>query len=142
MVEGARKIIVMDHASSLRKVVEIVRLLDVPRPSMACRVDVTVPEVTAGEASVPEAFRDLDLGGATGCARFVVIAEASARGRGSTSLASVDLGGTPALVAEVDRPIFETRVQLTEDWTLLGVGTSGRQGSKWVFLARGVRTAK
>jgi hypothetical protein len=76
--EGARAIIVSDFASNIRKVVDVLKQIDVPKPTSSFRISVAVLEATTGEASVPEAFKGVDLSSVSRN-RFATLGEASTR---------------------------------------------------------------
>ena len=78
-VESARVILATDYASNLRKVVEIVKKIDVAGAKTTYRVSVAVLDASNGEASVPEAFKTVDFSGVTNRNRFTIAGEAFAR---------------------------------------------------------------
>jgi hypothetical protein len=73
-VEESGTLLVTDHASVLRKCAQIVAAVDVAR---SFRISVALLEGRAGKEEVPEAFRNLRLGDATGLQHFALLGTAS-----------------------------------------------------------------
>lgn len=71
--ESAGTILMTDYASKLRKMAELIRGIDVPRnpPMSTWKISIVALEGTAGDASLPEEFKALDLPKAAGKTRFV-----------------------------------------------------------------------
>ncbi len=78
-VDNARTILASDYASNLRKLVEIIKQIDVARVMATWRISVAILEASSGEASVPEAFKSVDLAAVTSRSAFRLIGDAFAR---------------------------------------------------------------
>ncbi len=102
-VDSARMIVASDYASNLRKVVEIVRQIDVAGPKTSYCVSVALLEASTGEASVPEAFKGVDLTAVANRSRFAVVGEAFAR---------VDLDSPKAAVGPPTRQPSDVALRL------------------------------
>lgn len=77
-VDASRSLVISDFASNLRRAVELLKSIDLPRAPTTWRIAVAVLSGEGGEASVPDGFKDVDLS-PVGRSRYTVVGEASAR---------------------------------------------------------------
>ena len=118
-VDASRSLIMSDFASNLRRAVDLLKTIDLPRPPTTWRIAIAVLAGDDGEPSVPEGFKDVDLS-SVGRRRYTVLGEASAR---------VDVDPTARKWPDVALRLGSARPLLVEF-------TAGRGGEKGPILER------
>lgn len=161
--EASGTLILTDYASNLRRLAQLARELDVPRPVEANRIGVAIVEGTLGKDPLAATgFGDLDLVKATGKNRFAIKGEGFVRVSSAPAPAVLRFPGSPVLVVEflgragpegatllkftakkdAEPPLpperlLETQVDLKAGgWVLVGSVPSDKEGACLVVLAR------
>ncbi len=161
--EASGTLILTDHASNLRRLAQLAKELDVPRPVEANRIGVAILEGSSGKDSLAATgFEGQDLEKATGKNRFVIKGEGFVRVSSTATPAVLRFPGSPVLVVEFmgragpegasllkftvkkdaepplpPEQILQTQVDLKAGgWVLVGSVPSDKEGACLVVLAR------